>query len=141
MADEVAGNRKSDPIRGQSRRGLTFTVMAAILALAAGASTVRAEVLVQNRIAGPIRSGQMQPLHGTVHSKVAIASDQGELNGSTLIHGMSLVFRRSAAQEADLKRLIAEQQTEGSVMYHQWLQPGQFAERYGMSASDLAKVA
>jgi len=118
-------------------RGAVATLL---VLCATGAIAARAAVLVQNRIAGAIRSGNMQTLPGTVHPKVALAQDQGQLSGSTPIQDMSLVFRRSAAQEADLKQLLREQQTPGSPEYHQWLRPGRFAARYGMSASDLAKA-
>jgi hypothetical protein len=53
---------------------------------------------------------------------------------------MSLVFNRSAAQQADLEALIAAQQNPSSPQYHQWLTPDQFAARFGMSDSDLNKV-
>lgn len=100
-----------------------------------------AQKLVQNRITAPIRPAQMQVIHGTIHPMVAVAQDQGQMSGSTTIQGMSLAFRLSAAQQADLKNLLLQQQTKGSPMYHRWLKPGQFAARYGMSASDLAKAS
>lgn len=53
---------------------------------------------------------------------------------------MSMVFNRSAAQEAALQSLITAQQTPGSPLYHQWLTPDQFGARFGMNDSDLAKV-
>ncbi len=106
-----------------------------------GTLASEAQVLVQNRIAAPIRASGMQAVPGTVHPLISVASDQGKLSGSTVIHGITVIFRRSAAQEADLQKLLREQQTEGSPMYHQWLKPGQFAARYGVSHADLEKVA
>ena len=106
-----------------------------------GTAMSAAQTLVQNRIAAPIRVGELQAVPGTLHPLTSVASDEGNLSGSTAIQGMSLVFRRSAAQEADLKNLLQQQQTPGSPMYHQWLRPGQFAARYGVSAADLTKVA
>ena len=108
--------------------------------LRAQAQSANAQSLMQNRISQAVRSDQMQVLRGTVHPMVAVAQDQGELSGSTVLHNMSLVFRRSMAQEADLKNLLQQQQTSGSPLYHQWLKPGQFAARYGVSRQDLAKA-
>src|SRR6185437_5335023 len=108
--------------------------------LRAQAQSANAQSLMQNRISQAVRSDQMQVLRGTVHQMVAVAQDQGELSGSTVLHDMSLVFRRSMAQEADLKNLLQQQQTSGSPLYHQWLKPGQFAARYGVSRQDLAKA-
>ncbi|HET9086999.1 MAG TPA: S53 family serine peptidase [Acidobacteriaceae bacterium] len=119
------------------------TALFVVLAMAACAAFPRAgaQALPQSRITGPIRADQMTVLHGTVHPLVSVAKDEGRLGGSTVIPRMSLVFLRSPAQQADLKKLLAAQQTKGSPMYHQWLKPGQFAARYGVSAQDLAQVA
>lgn len=96
--------------------------------------------LVQNRIAQPVQSGLMHRLRNTVSPKLQFAQDQGALNAATRIYGMSLVFRRSTAQEADLHQLLQQQQTPGSPLYHHWLKPGEFAARYGVSPQDLQKV-
>jgi subtilase family serine protease len=60
--------------------------------------------------------------------------------GDTRLNGMSIVFNRSAAQEADLEALLAAQQDPNSALYHQWLSPDQFAARFGMAQSDIDKV-
>ncbi|MGB8478083.1 MAG: S53 family peptidase [Acidobacteriaceae bacterium] len=111
--------------------------------LLGGLSLTQASALtvLPSRINGPIQSAQMQVVKGTVSPRVAAARDQGQLSGSTPIENMSLVFALSPSQQADLKNLLQQQQTVGSPMYHQWLKPGQFAARYGMSQQDLAKVA
>ncbi|MGC1781676.1 MAG: S53 family peptidase [Acidobacteriaceae bacterium] len=136
-------NISSDGLGSAATRAAAVRRMIAALVILGGIGTVAAhgQSLVQNRITAPIRSDQMQAVHGTVPPILAMAQDQGALGGSTMISGMSLIFRRSAAQEADLKNLLQEQQTKGSPMYHQWLGPGQFAARYGVSQQDLAKVS
>jgi subtilase family serine protease len=58
----------------------------------------------------------------------------------TRLEGISIVFNRSAAQEASLQALIAAQQNPASPQYHQWLSPDQFAARFGMADADLSKV-
>ena len=120
---------------------LGLGMMAALLLGGLAAPWASAQGLVQNRILAPIRSSQMQVVKGTVHPLVAVAQDQGQLNASTPIENMSLVFGLSPAQQADLTNLLKEQQTKGSPMYHQWLKPGEFAARYGVSQQDLAKVS
>ncbi|MGC2252630.1 MAG: S53 family peptidase [Acidobacteriaceae bacterium] len=102
----------------------------------AGALTV-----LPSRINGPIQPAQTQVMKGTMSPRVAASQDEGEMSGSTPIENMSLVFALSAAQQADLKNLLQQQQTPGSPLYHQWLKPGQFAARYGVSQQDLTKVA
>jgi subtilase family serine protease len=54
---------------------------------------------------------------------------------------MAIFFKPSAAQQADLDQLLAQQQNPSSPNYHKWLTPEQYADRFGMNANDLAKVS
>ncbi len=92
------------------------------------------------RIAADISGSERTFLPGTLHPLARTQFDAGRLPASTQIQGISLYFNRSAAQEADLKKLIAAQQNPSSPQFHQWLSPDQFAARFGMAASDLEKV-
>lgn len=94
----------------------------------------------QPRISGEITSTQRVLLPHSQPPRAKFAEDLGALASSTRLGGMSLVFSRSAAQEADLKALIAAQQNPASPQYHAWLTPDQFAARFGMSDADLAKA-
>ncbi len=120
---------------------LVLRWIAALLLGSLSLAPVSALTVLPSRINGPIQSAQMQVVKGTVSPRVAAARDEGQLSGSTPIENMSLVFALSPAQQADLKNLLQQQQTVGSPLYHQWLKPGQFAARYGVSPQDLAKVA
>lgn len=93
----------------------------------------------QSRIAGEITSERVViPKSQPPLAKFAV--DKGSLAPQTQLGSMSLVFSRSAAQEADLQALIAAQQNPASPQYHVWLTPDQFAARFGMSDSDIAKA-
>ena len=100
---------------------------------------VRAQQMT-GRIAAEIDNHARTTIAGTHPAMVRRAKDMGSVVPNLQLHGMSLVFNRSRAQEAGLQALIAAQQTPGSPLYHQWLTPDQFAARFGMAASDLAKV-
>ena len=78
-------------------------------------------------------TGSRSPLAGT-------AADAGAVPASTVLRGISLVFRRSDAQAAELKSLIAAEQNPLSPQYHQWLTPQQFRTRFGVASSDIGKV-
>jgi subtilase family serine protease len=67
-------------------------------------------------------------------------NDRGRLASGTLIHGMSIVMLLTSAQEAALQELIASQQNSSSAQYHKWLTPDQFASRFGLADTDIAKV-
>jgi subtilase family serine protease len=68
------------------------------------------------------------------------ANDVGRVPAATKLHGINIVFSRSTAQEATLQALIAAQQNRSSPLYHKWLTPDEFAERFGVADSDIAKV-
>jgi subtilase family serine protease len=95
---------------------------------------------VRDRIAQPIPIGESQPVRGNVHPFARTEHDQGEAAGSMMLNRMVMTFSRSAAQQADLDAILSEQQNPLSPYYHQWLTPEQFADRFGLSASDIAKV-
>ena len=53
---------------------------------------------------------------------------------------VTLVLKPSESQSADLHRLLRELHDPASTNYHNWLTPEEFADRFGMSQSDLDKL-
>lgn len=53
---------------------------------------------------------------------------------------VTLVLKPSAAQQADLDQLLAQQQDASSPNYHRWLTPEQYAGRFGVSQTDINKI-
>ncbi len=94
----------------------------------------------QARIAAAIDGSSRVTLAGSHPPVARAANDAGLLPVSTELKGVTIAFSRSAAQEADLQALIVAQQDPNSPLYHQWLTPDQFAARFGMADSDIAKV-
>jgi subtilase family serine protease len=68
------------------------------------------------------------------------AFDQGLADNSKVVQGMSINFKRTAAQEASLAALLKAQQDPGSPYYHKWLTQAEFGQQFGMSSADLEKV-
>ena len=93
-----------------------------------------------DRIPGPIDSSQKIALKGNVHGLAQARFDVGRTGGGMLLHGVTLAFHPSAAQQADLNTLLAQQQDRSSPNYHKWLTPAQFADRFGLTQNDIAKV-
>lgn len=93
-----------------------------------------------NRIAQEIDSGTTAALPGSVNPRIAAARDIGRVDAATPIEGITLWFQPTAAQKAQLDALVQAQQTPGSPSYHAWLTPAQYASRFGLSDSDLARV-
>jgi len=62
------------------------------------------------------------------------------MDGGTQLQGVSLVFKRTAAQEAAAEKLLADQLNPSSPSYHKWLTPEQYADRFGLNQADVDKV-
>lgn len=95
---------------------------------------------IRNRIAQKIEDTEPAVVAGP-HPVSRMAFDQGRVEGSMKISRAAMVFKLSPSQQAALDKLLAEQQDPQSSNYHKWLTPEQYAERFGMSDSDLAKVS
>lgn len=92
------------------------------------------------RITSEISSSQMTALRGSLLPQANPQFDTGRMPADARLNGVSIYFKRSAAQEADLQALLAAQQDPASPLYHQWLTPDQFAARFGMAPQDIAAV-
>lgn len=115
----------------------------AVLLLASGSSVLLIKLRAQQatgRIVGAIDNSTRKTIVGTQPPLARRAKDAGPVSAEMPVQGVSLVFSRSAAQEADLHALIAAQQDPASPLYHHWLTPDEFAARFGMADTDIAKV-
>src|ERR1700733_11971436 len=110
-----------------------------LAAFALAATTLGAQAPAP-RIQAEVSSSSASTLPGSLHPLAQARYDSGRVPADTRLNGMSIVFSRSASQQADLEALIAAQQNPSSPLYHQWLNPDQFAARFGMAQSDLNKV-
>ncbi|HEY8997814.1 MAG TPA: protease pro-enzyme activation domain-containing protein [Edaphobacter sp.] len=90
------------------------------------------------RLKGSITETDRVVLANSRTPRVRTAQDEGEVASDTVVPGITLVFRRSAAQEAALKELLAAQQNPASPLYHQWLSTEEFATRFGAADEDIA---
>jgi hypothetical protein len=93
-----------------------------------------------SRIAGPIDESSLVMLRGMRHPLANATNDRGAAPDALRLDRLQLVLKRSASQEAALRRLIAEMHAPGSANYHKWLTPEQFGAQFGPSDEDLAAV-
>jgi subtilase family serine protease len=93
-----------------------------------------------SRITRAIDERETVVLQGNLRPQLRAAVDQGRMDGGQRLRGVSMVFKRSAAQEAALDKLLAEQQDSSSANYHKWLTPEQYADRFGLNTADVATV-
>jgi subtilase family serine protease len=90
------------------------------------------------RLKGTITGTARVMLPGSRSPQVRSAQDVGMVSPDTAVSGITLVFRRSDAQETELKELLAAQQNTASPLYHHWLSPETFAARFGVVEEDIA---
>jgi Pro-kumamolisin, activation domain/Bacterial Ig-like domain (group 3)/Putative binding domain, N-terminal len=102
--------------------------------------SVLVPILWQLFAASSVFGQQDRVLAGTRNRNAKIENDRGPLNASRVIGGMSLIFNRTAAQAADLARLLEEQQDPNSPNYHAWLTGDQYADRFGLTPAEFARV-
>ena len=93
-----------------------------------------------SRITVAIDNSERAIVSGSHPPMARQANDVGRVPAANKLQGINIVFSRSSAQEATLQALIAAQQNRSSPLYHKWLTPDEFAERFGVADSDIAKV-
>jgi len=93
-----------------------------------------------DRIATRVDSSQSAALTGRVPRQATAQNDAGPVEASFPLPGITLMLKASAAQQTDLNQLLMAQQDSTSPNYRQWLTPEQYADRFGVSTGDLAKI-
>jgi subtilase family serine protease len=95
---------------------------------------------VPDRISGALTNGQTVALKGNVHHKALPQFDQGPVDPATRLGYVTLLTVPSASQRKALSQLVAQQQDRKSPNYRKWLTPEQWADRFGLSQSDIQKL-
>ncbi len=93
-----------------------------------------------DRITSLIDSTHANPLARSHHIKAQPQYDLGVADPAVELNYITLLMAPSPGQQKDLDQLLAQQQDRSSPLYHQWLTPQQFADRFGLSENDLNKV-
>jgi subtilase family serine protease len=95
----------------------------------------------QDRVTATIDARDSVVVRGSVPPQAQPKYDQGAVEPGFRLGNITLMLRPSAAQQAALEQLLAEQQDPASPNYHNWLTPESYAERFGTSAADLDQIA
>lgn len=118
-------------------------LLASCVVMSCAVSTVAAQT-PQGSTSAPARLGQIDetqttPLQGHVRADLTAQRDLGLTEDAKPMQ-LWLLLGRTPEQQADLDSLLAQQQQPGSPMYHKWLTPAQFGERFGAAQADVAKL-
>jgi subtilase family serine protease len=96
---------------------------------------------LNERITGAIDERSRSVVPGHLHPLARPQFDQGRLSPVRTLHRITMMFKRTDAQQRNLAALLEEQQNPASPNYHRWLSPEEFADRFGLSSADLDKIA
>src|SRR5208337_3829966 len=99
------------------------------------ALTTRSPLILQ-----PVDESQQTVLHGNTYPLARPQFDLGKAPATLPMERMLLVLKHGDAQQAELRRLLDEQQDKSSPNYHQWLTPDQFGKQFGPSDSDMQTI-
>ena len=93
-------------------------------------------LMAADRIVTPVDSHQTVVLTGQMDPRARSQNDLGRVEPSMRMSHMTLLLKAGDGLEVFLR----QQQEPASPNYHRWLTPEQFGERFGASASDIAKL-
>src|SRR5260370_29307866 len=112
-----------------------LALIAPVLCLCAGAQAVQ-----RDRIAAEADRAKTVVLKGNRHPRATPANDQGPVEPSFRAAGMVLLLKQSPEQQDGIRQLLARQQDPSSPDYHKWLTPEEYADRFGASQDDTARL-
>ena len=95
----------------------------------------------RDRITGPADPARIVRLNGNLRPAILRQNDGGRVDAAFRLPAITLLLRPSAGQQADLLQLLADQQNPASPLYHRWLTPEEFADRFGISPNDVSAAA
>jgi len=93
-------------------------------------------VIAADRIVTSVDPQQTFVLKGQIDPRAQPRYDIGKLDPSAKLGFLTLLLKPSA----ELDGFVREQQEPASANYHRWITPEQFAERFGLSKTDIGKL-
>jgi uncharacterized protein (TIGR03437 family) len=95
----------------------------------------------RSRISYPIDAAPIVPLTGNLRPAMLRQNDEGRVEGDFRLPAMTLFLKPSPVQRADLQSFLESQQNPASSLYHRWLTPEEYADRFGLSPSEIVSTA
>ena len=75
-------------------------------------------------------------LAGNLRPAMLRQNDEGRVDRDFPLPALTLFLNSSSTQKADLRQFLEQQQNPASPLYHHWLSPDEFADRFGLSQTD-----
>ncbi len=77
---------------------------------------------------------------GHVHPAARAANDLGAVEPSFPLNGVTILLKRTAAQQSDLDQLLSQQRDPTSPNFRQWLTPEEYGARFGATSSQIDQI-
>jgi subtilase family serine protease len=87
-------------------------------------------------VLAPVDRTRSIVLKGQLHPNAQAQYDRGPVDPAMRIPRATLIFKPASS----LAAFLAAQQTPGTAEYRQFLSPEQYADRFGLTTDDIAKV-
>jgi len=89
---------------------------------------------------GEIDNNAFRAIRGSVRGEARPQYDRGPVESTLPLSNIIMAFKPSPDQEAALDTLLGEQLDPSSPNFHRWLTPEQFADRFGLSRTDMGRI-
>ena len=93
-----------------------------------------------DRVTEAINTSQKVLLPGNMHGLARPQFDVGRVDGHQLLPGVTLAFQLTPAAQNELDLLLTQLQDRNAPNYHKFLTVAQYADRFGMSQSDINRI-
>ena len=123
-----------------SRLWFLQLAIAGVLLVICCLSAMAQQTTIPPRVTEAVDVNKLVTLRGNTHPLARPEFDRGAASDSQPIRRMLLVLQRSPGQQAELRRLLDEQQVKSSPNFHRWLTPGEFGQRFGPADADIQAV-
>jgi subtilase family serine protease len=94
----------------------------------------------KDRVQRNIEERSTSVVRGNVHPLARPEYDLGLADSNLKMDRITMMFKQTQTQQADLSALLRQQQDPASPNYHRWLTPEEYADRFGLSESDVQKI-
>ncbi len=118
-------------------KNASLRLVAAGIALSIATPLLEAQ---PDRISNRIDGSRVVVLTRGINPNARAIDDQGAMDPSAEIAYATLYLKPSSAQQAALETLLVEQQDPASPNFRGWLTPEEYADRFGLSGGDIAKL-
>jgi len=123
-----------------NNRAVRVVAIFCLIVLVGHLRTLQAQSNSLSRITSQISNEDRITVRNSVPTLVKRSLDNGRVAASQPLGRMLLLLAPTAQQERDAAKFVAAQHDSSSPLFHKWLTPAKFGERFGIAPDDAQKV-